>query len=783
MPSTKILSNCALIGALLASTSALAQQAPAAEQGAASAGDIVVTARRREETLIGTPVAVSVVGAAELQRRGIVSMDNLVQSVPQLVISEVGANPQGGIVIIRGVGVGEANPFADQAVSFNVDGLQVSRANIRRVAEVDMAQVEVLKGPQALYFGKNSPAGIIVIRTNDPGDHFEAGINGSYEFVGDEGRLDGFVSTPITDSLGVRLALYGSHMSGYFRNVYPQGNPYAPDRIRLPHNKDWGGRLTLKFDNGGPFDVKLKLSRSSVRTEGGESAVQAIACPLGFSQLAPAIDNCRADKKLIRPDSGPNFSAFDPVIEDRPYADQDQILASLEMNYAITDALTLTSATGYYGIRASHSSSFVLADPAHAARITGGYQKLNTDEYSQELRLASDFSGAFNFMIGAYYQDTKLHHVSSTMFNAAAPTVLGQHETHIQNGKAWSAFGQLSVKILPTLELSGGGRYSDEKKHLDNYDPNGVFIPTIRPERKWHDFSPEGTLTWRPTDKFTLYGGYKHGFLSGGFNAGTGNPRNDRSYDQQKIHGFEVGAKGLAFDNRLRTGLVLYDYTSTGLQVTATIPRENGTGSDQVVVNAGKARIKGAEFEANFAATDVLTLRTGIAYNHARYKNFTGPCYPGQSIAQGCDQQQVLAGGPFTAQNLSGQRLFRAPDWSVQGGFTAALPFDTDRRLSVSMDASYSSGYFGQATNKPDSWQRGYALVDGNITYFDDARGFSIGVVGRNLTNKYYYFRSLDQVFTGSGTGTSTTTPSDTLALINRGRQILVRLSYKLGGR
>ena len=782
MKTASILSTTAIAAALLMPLSVRAQETQSLDNAGAG-NDIVITARRREETLISAPVAVSVVGSGELQRRAIIGVDNLVQSVPQLVISEVGANPQGGIVLIRGIGVGEANPFADQAVSFNVDGLQVSRANIRRVAEVDMAQIEVLKGPQALYFGKNSPAGIIVIHTNDPGDRFEAGANASYELVGDEGRLDGFVSTPITDSLGVRLALFGSHMAGYFRNVYPQDNPYAPDRVRLPHNKDWGGRLTLKFENGGPFDAKLKVSRSSVRTEGGEAAVQAIACPLGYNQLAPGIDDCKIDNKLVRPDSGPNFSAFDPVITDRPYADQDQTLVSLEMNYKLGEQLTLTSATGYYGIRASHSSSFVGADPAHASVITGGYQKLNTDEYSQELRLASGFAGAFNFMVGGYYQDTKLYHVGSTMFNAAAPRILGQHETHIQNGKAWSVFGQLSVKILPTLELSGGGRYSDEKKHIDNYDPVGALIPTVRPERKWNDFSPEATLTWRPTDKFTLYGGYKRGFLSGGFNAGTGNPRNDRSYDQQKIRGFEVGAKALTLDNRLRTGIVLYDYTSTGLQVTATIPRENGTGSDQVVVNAGKARIRGAEFEATLAATDQLSLRTGLAYNHARYKEFSGPCYPGQSIAQGCAQQRLVAGGAFTAQNLSGHRLFRAPDWSLQGGFTASLPFGDDRRLSASADISYSSGYYGQATNKPDSWQSGYALVDSNITYFDDARGYSIGVVGRNLTNKYYFFRSLDQVFTGSGTGTATTTPSDTLALVNRGRQIMLRFSYKLGGR
>ena len=211
-----ILLATAAITALLPG-SAWAQVSPAPEQPAANAeqpamagtessggvlapGDIIVTARRRNETSIAIPVAVTAVAGVELQRRGINNVDALARTVPTLITSEATSSPQGGIVAIRGLSGVDANPLGDQAVSFNIDGVQVARSSVRRLSQMDVAQIEVLKGPQALFFGKNSPGGIISIRSADPGNEFRAQFSSGYEFKADETRNEGFISTPVTDN-------------------------------------------------------------------------------------------------------------------------------------------------------------------------------------------------------------------------------------------------------------------------------------------------------------------------------------------------------------------------------------------------------------------------------------------------------------------------------------------------------------------------------------------------------------------------------------------------------
>lgn len=741
--------------------------------------ELIVIARRREESLLQAPVTATSIGATELERRGYRRMDDLTQMVPQLVISEVGASPQGGIVLIRGIGVGEANPLADQAVSFNIDGMQVSRANIRRVAEFDTAQVEILKGPQALYFGKNSPAGIIVVRTRDPGPRFEAGLSAEHEFSGRENRVETYASGPLSDSIGARLALFGSQLGGTFRNDYPQGSIFSPERRRLPYNRMWGGRLTLKYDDGGPLTARVKLSRNGVRMAGGEATMQTVACPLGYSQLAPLTDDCTANDRMTRPDSGPLFEAVEPLTASEPFADQDQTLISLDLHRRFGSALSLTLTSGYYALLSEHSASFVLAEPAFPQFITAGYQRLRTREFTQEARISSDFAGPVNIMVGGFYQHASLHHLASTLYNGLSPQTLGRREAHDQTGNAWSGFGQISYAMPGHFELSGGLRLSRERKRIANYGPSGALIPTARPSRSWTDLSPEATLSWRPSDRLTLYGGYRRGFLSGGFNAGTGDPATDRSYDQQVMRGFEGGAKAALLDGRLKMMAAAYRYISHGLQVTATIPRADGTGSDQSVVNAGRARIAGAELELHYA-DGPLKLRAALAYNDARYARFIAPCYAGQSIAQGCGLIP-RASGAYSAQDLSGRPLSRAPQWNMQGGAAYTLPVATGRSLSFSADISFTSGYSAQSTSKPDSWQSPYALLDAGVLYSDERHGLSVQILARNLTNRYSFYRSLDQVFTGSGTGTASASPSDTLALINPGRRILLRIGLHFG--
>ncbi|QKR98383.1 TonB-dependent receptor [Sphingomonas sp. CL5.1] len=776
--------RCAQLIAMLAcsvSTPVLAQETPppaAASEVAGIDSDIVVTARRRAESLTSAPVAVSAVGSAELQRRAIVRLDNLASAVPQLIISDAGASTQGGVVLIRGIGVGESNPFADQAVSFNVDGVQVGRAAVRRMSEVDMAQVEVLKGPQALFFGKNSPAGIIVIRTADPGATFEAGVNASYEFRADEYRTDFFVSGPLADGLGARLAVYGSDMKGYFDNVATPSATLGPSNKRLPTSTEYGGRITLKYDGGANFDARLKLNYSHLDASGPESNIQTVNCPLGYDQLAPVRGDCSADDRIIIPDLGPLIGNYASEFQSVPYTRQDQVLAGLELNLALGDHLKLTSLTGYYLSYMRFVTNASVADSTVPAFIFGGSQRFRDREISQELRLASSFDEPFNFLLGAYYQDADLQFSNYVLRNALAPTVIGVKQPVFQDGTAYSFFAQAMINITPTLELSGGGRYSHEKKGYRLYDAAGNRRATASNGKSWDNFSPEVTLTYRPSHDLTIYGAYKTGFLSGGFAVSSGDLTLDRSFNQQTVHGFEGGIKVRSPDGRLRGSLIGYHYTHPGLQVTANII-DPVRGVDQRIVNAGKATNKGFELEGSFQATEQLSLHAAFAYNHGRYNRLITTCYSGQSIAMGCNLNPNAA-GVFTAQDLSGQQMVRAPDVVAQGGISYTVPLGSNGdTLNLSADGNYSSSYFAAPSNKPQSRQGAYATLDLGAMYTNEGKGFSIGVLGRNLTNKYYFSRAIDSTFTGSGTGTATVTPSDTIASVSRGRQVMVRFSAK----
>lgn len=556
----------------------LAQETPAPErqpstpEAETSGGDIIVTARRREETSIATPVAITAVSGAQLQQRGISNVDALARVVPTLITSEATSSPQGGIVAIRGLSGVDANPFGDQAVSFNIDGVPVARSSVRRLSQMDVAQIEVLKGPQALFFGKNSPGGIISVRSADPTPSLQAGLTAGYEFKADEIRAEGFVSAPITDTLGVRLAGYYDHMEGDVRNVAPTGgtNILVPFDRRVPNGKEYAVRGTLKWNPTNRFDARLKISYNDADGSGSTDILQFVDCPLGRPQGTPAAfatpEDCMADGKVTASDNiGPNFRNADPRFGTETFLRSRQTLAGLEMNYDLTDTLKLSSISGYYNALNAYVGSFTANFQENGIPQTflPAYARLRIREMTQETRLTSNFDGPVNFMLGGLYQESRGNNAAAVYFNANSPT-FSTNYLYKQKGTAYSIFGQVMVEIVPKLELSGGARYSNEKKELTVFRaaraPNRLtLIDVVAPNKaSFNNLSPEATVTYRPSQNLTIYGSYKEGFLSGGFNAtqpallpGTNAAGQfvsaiDPRYDQQLIHGFEGGGEGPA---------------------------------------------------------------------------------------------------------------------------------------------------------------------------------------------------------------------------------------------
>ena len=795
-----ITATVALPQAGSAQQAAAPQNDPVTPVTETTSGDIIVTARRREETSIATPVAITAVSGAQLQQRGISNVDALARVVPTLITSEATSSPQGGIVSIRGLSGVDANPFGDQAVSFNIDGVPVARSSVRRLSQMDVAQIEVLKGPQALFFGKNSPGGIISVRSADPTASFQAGLTAGYEFEADEIRTEGYVSAPITDTIGVRLAGYYDHMEGYVTNVAPTGgaNVLVPFDRRAPNGEEYAVRGTLKWDPSDRFDARFKISHNDADGSGSTDLLQFVDCPRGQPQGTPAAfpspENCRADGKVTASDNiGPNFQNADPRFGDETFLRSRQTLSGLEMNYDFTDAITLSSISGYYHAVNAYVGSFTANFQENGIPQTflPAYARLRIREITQETRLTSNFDGPVNFMFGGLYQESRGKNEAAVYFNANAPT-FSTNYLYKQKGTAYSIFGQVMVEIVPNLELSGGARYSNEKKKLTLFQaarsPNRLTLVNVVAPNKaaFNNLSPEATITYRPSDDFTVYASYKEGFLSGGFNAtqpalvpGTNAAGQfvsaiDPRYDQQLIQGYEGGIKARLLDGALRTNLALYDYDTTGLQVAVLV------GLNQELRNAGAVRTRGAEFDFNYRTPlEGLDLFGSLAYEDGDYTDYQAICYRGLPGPQCRLQTNRFTGVTALLNDLSGTELVRAPDWSGNVGFNYLSPAFSGLKLGLLGSMTFSDSFFTDVTSSPGGRQKPYQVFDAGVRLVDAADTWELALLGRNLTNEYYFTRSAGNPFSGGAPGGTSTLLADTVAVPSRGRELWVRATYR----
>ena len=790
---------------------------------AAVGSEIIVTARKRDETLISVPVVVTAVGGAQLAAQGITSLDGIAQVVPQLMIGNQGGAVAGGNISIRGIAGPDQNPFGDSAVSFNIDDVQVTKPSVRRLGDFDIAQVEVLKGPQALFFGKNSPAGIVNMRTADPTDVLEAKLSAGYEFNADQVRLEGYVSSPITESVGVRVAGFYSDMKGDLEDVTPQDSPYYTGG-RNAEAEEWAVRGTAKFDNGGPFDARLKVSYGELYGDGPAARTAFTSCPTGSrftTLLGGTINQCSAgDGANSNAGYGSLLSTIGGELnlfreDGENFQDFKQMLTGLVMNYEL-GAVTLTSVTGYYKVDLEQCQNYE-NDPTV---LLPSCNVLDIEEFSQELRFFTDYDGPLNLSGGVYYADTSASTGSLTYLFGGNFPLLDSPETpgfggpqtpaqinnyfFEQEGKAYSAYMEASFKPTDTIEINVGGRYTREEKELplvlsggglaDNgtlgtpfFDESTILLTAeelaaagnpadynfgVLASRKgaWTDFSPEVSISYRPSNDLTLFTSYKHGFLSGGFNSGsvTFLPPSgvlDLSYDPQTVKGFEAGVKALLLDGNLRANFAAYSYKISDQQVNVVVNTTNS------IRNAAASKVKGVEFDFNYRTPlEGLSINGAAAYNDAEYTDYANaPCYGGQTTALGC------VGG---VQDLSGRVLERAPEWNVSAGFDYVQPIGDTLELGLNSGVSWVSSYFTDASLAPNGVQDDYALVNASLRLSDIDDRWEAALIGRNLTEEYYVVATSLVPFAFNPDGGLL----DRFGTLSRGREVMLRLSYRFGG-
>lgn len=799
-----------------APTLAAPAQATGATEVANGVGDIIVTARQRSETLISVPATVSAVSKAALANYGTTDIRDIVKLVPSLNIDRSGSG-SGGLVSLRGISTNSSEAGFDPAVAINVDGVQVGRPRILTQGLFDIDQIEVLEGPQALFFGKNSPGGVMSIKTSGPSNHFEAFARAAYEFVGNEPIIEGAVSGPLSSSFGARLAIRYRNLDGWVRNdapaissaqtpfdngtvlfgVLPAFDPGPPVAIdRRPGQKEMIGRLTLAYQPAGAnLDVTLKLSASNYRsTAFNNDYYNCGAFTKGITYGVPdPYSSCGFDEHFS---SGglPNG-----VVDKWPYARQynyqtsRQYLGSLGINYRFSD-LVLSAVTGYYKSTTSTGSNY--DGTVYTQIYAAEHEKYSA--FSQELRLLSKFDAPVNFLLGAYYQDTKLNFFNASKLLALGPDPFpGPNQGKYQSferpattfGKTYSAFGQISWAVTPKVELSGGVRYTSERKDssiTDSYLHPGLETSFTGPSQKFvnklrdSNYSPEVTLTWRPSSNATAYVSYKTGYKSGGFSnsavLGISTTAAALAFGPERINGVEGGIKARLLDKKLTLTSAIYNYRYNGLQITAF-----DASTLSFSINNADARVSGASLNANYHPLGILTLTGALAYNNARYTRFVANCWGGQTAATGCN---VAVPGPDgvlgTAddgrkQDLKGQQLPRAPRFVANAGFALDVPTVGGWHFGIDGNARYTSNYFAIDNSNPFGIVPHFALFDGSVRAYTPSHKLEIALIGRNLTNRYY--ASLVTEKPGAPT-----TPGITTQLFgapNRGRQVLLEVTVR----
>ena len=843
-----LLASSAMLTAMLLPQAAFAQDAApqASEDADVPQGEIIVTARKQNETLQEVPVTIAVVSGKTLEDYHLTKAEDVASRIPTLNV-QVGGSGSGGTIALRGVGSSAISASFDSAIAFDFDGVQVSTMRLVQAGFYDVGQIEVLKGPQSLYFGKSASAGVFSIKSADPTTTWQFGAKASYEFE-EKGKVaSGFLSGPLSDTLGIRVAAQYTDIDRYQRL---QANTPAVNNPR--GLKDFVGRLTLNWEPTDTFTANFKAQY--VRNENDGAITQSdIFCGangradeivlFGGSVAIPAGYDCKVGNgKYFTPDVASPLAKSVPLPSKAagyngvPFGKTDLYFGRLRMDLDMTDHVKLTSVSGYVDLNAQDVDSYAyggigaafttvqvpptapsttptgirvpvgaIAPALGAINRPGVALGVGTSDpvnklrqYSQELRLASDFDGPLNFMVGAFYENRNF--VFDTSQQAAnisliAPDPITGYtfdykKIHVTKTDAVSLFGSLTYKPTDQLEVSGGLRYTNEKKVNTISVPyvhaflsasplflkSGFFSGPIR--FKDNNISPEATVKYKISPDFNIFASYKTGFKSGGID-NSALPTNSLSqsaltgdfssliYKSEKSRGGEIGFKSQLADRTFTLNGTIYYYNFTDLQIQIF----NATAVQFITLNAGKATTKGAELEMGWRSpVEGLNFSANLSYLDAKYKNFL---LPGSDIKFGTADDV----------NLSGRKLSRAPTFAGNVAFDWKIPVGDTLAIGLGGNAIYSGRYITNNARLNDYVQKSFATFDGRISFGERDDRFRIALVGVNLTDKIVTQTSGDRPFFAgppSPTNPFALPAGDDIVLNqNRGRQVYVEASVK----
>jgi len=707
------------------SVSALAnaEEAQVQKQNKTSGLEVIqVTARKRTENVQDVPISVSALTSESLDVLGSSGMDvrSLSARVPSLLIeSSFGRTfPR---FYIRGLGNTDFDLLASQPVSLVYDDVVLENALTKGMPMFDIERVEVLRGPQGTLFGRNTTAGIIKVQSKKPTEDFDASVSGSYgSFGSTDLRLA--VGGGLTDTLSARVAILQQDRDDWIDNKAPG---FEKDN-QLGGYSESAGRVQLLWEPNDKFDALLNYHYRHARADA--RVFRANIIKKGSNDLVDDFD-----REIIYQDA---------ALRNKQTVDMDG--GSLKMNYDFGD-YTVTSVSGYESadifsvgdIDGGYGCGFCGMDNGPGfipfASETGAKMPYHR-QLTQELRVATNDLGALDYQFGFFYFDEDL-----SINNLSFDTLGGgdQNGIAVQNmrTKAWAIFGSVDYELSDKTNVTGGLRYSHDKRNWDGTLVQSPFgAPSFSETKNVSDGQVSGDLSvnYKWTDDTNLYARLARGYRAPSIQGRSLLfSESATSADSETVTSIESGFKATLMDNMARLNGDVFYYVVDNQQLTAV----GGTGNVARLLNADKAVGYGFEIDGEALLTENLLVTAGLSYNNTELQDDT-------ISVNGCGLGGTVCTitNPINADGkvmIDGNPLPQAPKWI--SNFTARWSHEMgDGEIFVYTDWAYRSevNFFLYESKE----FTGSPLLEGGIrvgyTWDGDEAEYEIAAYGRNITNE-----------------------------------------------
>jgi iron complex outermembrane recepter protein len=735
-----LVSLAAMAAALAVAPAALAQEAPPADGSDATVEEITVYGERRATNLQETPIAITAVTSEQLEAQTVRNVGDIVDEIPNVARTSGPTGGQDAFFFIRGIGQVDSNPAGDPGVGVYIDDVYLGRIQGASLETLDIAQIEVLRGPQGTLFGRNTIGGAINVITEDPSTEF----GGKARFVvGSRDRFEGLFSVdiPTSDRLRSRLSGFYRTQNGWGENAF-NGDTYGDVDV-------WGARLKTVLD----LTDTLELTFSADITRSDGSPAQTILAGVNLNAGAvqfpipgtnPPVFVGTSPLGVLFPLDLAQYISTDPYVSFAsipPINELESEGFSLHADWDL-GAVRLKSITAYREV-----SQFVYNDfDGSPYSFYDNFFDTEQRQFSQEFQLSGEgMDGRLNWLAGVYYFDEHADHNNAICMgtNDGSPPGLsiqpftGQclrnNQRFSLDVSSWAVFGNVNFDLTDRLTINAGLRYTDETKEQDyNFfidNTAGVFsffgfppfsFPTIvaSVEDSWSSFTPKVGLDFKASEDLFLYASYARGFKSGGFDGRPipGSPI--QSYDPEEIDTFEVGFKSDLWDRRLRLNGAVFFSKYTDIQLLVVDP---GSGFF-VLTNAGDSDIWGAELELTARPTEQLLIQASVGWMHDEYSELA----PGAAFA-GIDLDDSLPLTPEFTASLAVQ-------------YTVPTPIG---ELALRGDYSFRSEVAFGAPNEPLEIGDDLGLLNLRAT-LDLNDQVSVSLFGLNVTDETYIANAQD---------------------------------------